>query len=156
MSAGTRRRRVSVQLGKRVGQHATTKPGIKGPKVLSQAFNRIRLKVRVFGSAKLFRPPKSTFVAPVQHTPRPVVVIEALELMRARVKRLTAKTRLGKAYGKATSKPKIFAPVVLSQSRYRKSMAKRIASHSRLYKPYGGIPAVIPPMTRRPYLRVYQ
>lgn len=158
MSAGTRRRRASVNLGKRIGTNATSNAPVRPVRLLKSAFNRVRLKVKLFGSAKFLRPVRQPPVVNPQHTPRAVVVVQSLELVRARIKRLTAKSRLRKAFGLPTAKPKIFAPVVLSQSRLRKSMAKRISTHSRVFKPYGGIIVPPPPVTvrRMPYIQVYQ
>lgn len=196
MSAGTRRRKVSVQLGKRVGTQTTANPPVrgtkvlgqslnrigsnrrrktklllgkrvgvnvtanavvKGPRVLGQVFRRVKLRVKVFGAARFVKPTRSTLVN-LQHAPYKIIVKESFAATRARIKRLTAKTKLGKTFGLPTKPVKVFAPVVMGQSRGVKFRTKRVATRSRLFRPYGGIIAPPPPVTVRkmPYIRVYQ
>lgn len=157
MSIGPRRHRSSVTLGKRVGTRSTSNPPVRKVLVLGQAFRRVQLRVKIFGSAKYVRPIKSTVVNQ-QHKPYPIRTLETVELVRARIKRLTAKSRLGNISGRPTTRPKIQAVTVLAQAKTRQSAAKRIATHTKLFRPFGGFIAPPPPVTvrRMPFIQVYQ
>lgn len=110
----------------------TAVPHGKAVVVVGQAVNRAtrRLRGAQVRITKAFGKPTKSVV-------RPVKFVSQVDILKARLKRLTAKSKFTYKYGRPTTKPPVRAVAVVSQVRIFKARLKRLTAKSGFIRVFG-------------------